>query len=309
MQKYIFTRILQGILVILGATIAAFLIVRLLPADPVRLINPMATEAQLQAIREKLGYTKPLFVQLWIFIRQAIQGDFGTSIYLNDTATHMIAQTFPFTMILAFGALGFALLVSIPLGVLAAIKRDSVWDRIILFFSIGILSMPNFWLGLILIFLVAVNWGLLPAQGFSSWKNFILPAFTLSLTLMPTYIRNVRAAMIDILNQDFIKALIARGVPMRSVIFKHSLKNIAVPLLTGIGINLGQLLGGALVIELVFNFPGIGLLMFKAVLRRDYPLVQGITVVMATIFVSLNLLIDLSYSFLDPRIRTQESLK
>jgi peptide/nickel transport system permease protein len=309
MVRLITSRLLQGAIVILGTTVAAFLLVRVIPSDPARLMAPQASEKQLQAMRAELGFDKPLLEQLAIFLGDAARGDFGNSVYLHDPVTSLIIEKFPLTLVLALCALCFALAVSLPLGVIAALQRDTIWDRLSLLLSISILSMPNFWLGLELLFLVAVRWQLLPAQGFSSWRNFILPSFTLSLTLMPIYIRMTRASMIDVLNQDFIKALVARGVPMRRIMFRHGLKNIAVPLLTILGVQFGQLLGGALVIELIFNFPGLGLLMFKAVLRRDYPLVQGITVVMASVFVLLNLLIDLSYSYLDPRIRQQELSK
>jgi peptide/nickel transport system permease protein len=309
MVRLITSRLLQGAIVILGTTVAAFLLVRVIPSDPARLMAPQASEKQLQALRAELGFDKPLLEQLAIFLGDAARGDFGNSVYLHDPVTSLIIEKFPLTLVLALCALCFALAVSLPLGVIAALQRDTIWDRLSLLLSISILSMPNFWLGLELLFLVAVRWQLLPAQGFSSWRNFILPSFTLSLTLMPIYIRMTRASMIDVLNQDFMKALVARGVPMRRIMFRHGLKNIAVPLLTILGVQFGQLLGGALVIELIFNFPGLGLLMFKAVLRRDYPLVQGITVVMASVFVLLNLLIDLSYSYLDPRIRQQELSK
>lgn len=309
MRRLVVSRLIQGLLVVVGATIAAFLIVRIIPADPARLIAPQASEEQLQELRTALGFNKPIPEQLIDFLSKATVGDFGVSVYLNDSVTHLISEKIPLTMALAFLALGLAIGVSIPLGVVAALRRDSLIDRVVLFFSIGILSMPNFWLGLMLIFLVAVKWRWLPAQGYQDWQSFILPAFTLSLTLMPLYVRMTRAVMIDVLNQDFIKALNARGISTARVTFKHGLKNVAVPLLTVLGVQMGQLLGGALVIEYIFNFPGMGLLMFKAILRRDYPLVQGITVVLATIFVLLNLLIDISYSYLDPRIRRQELAK
>lgn len=309
MRRLIINRLLQGIIVIFGATVAAFLIVRVIPSDPARLMAPQATEEQIQALRDDLGFNKPIPAQLIDFLSAAVRGDFGDSVYLHDPVLSLIIEKFPMTLVLAISAMTFALLITVPLGIVAALNRDSIWDRLALFFSIGILSIPNFWLGLMLIFLVAVRWRILPAQGFVDWKNFILPSFTLSLTLMPMYIRMTRAVMIDVLNQDFIKALIARGVSLFRIVFKHGLKNIAVPMLTVLSIQFGQLLGGALVIELIFNFPGLGLLMFKAVLRRDYPLVQGITVVMATIFVLLNLIIDISYSYLDPRIRQQELAK
>jgi ABC-type dipeptide/oligopeptide/nickel transport system permease component len=217
--RLIIGRLLQGMIVILGTTVAAFLLVRVIPSDPARLMAPQANEKQLQALRAELGFDKPLVEQLAIFLGDAARGDFGNSVYLHDPVTSLIIEKFPLTLVLALCALCFALAVSLPLGVIAALQRDTIWDRLSLLVSISILSMPNFWLGLELLFLVAVRWRLLPAQGFSSWRNFILPSFTLSLTLMPIYIRMTRASMIDVLNQDFIKALIARGVPMRRIIF------------------------------------------------------------------------------------------
>jgi len=306
MYKLMISRLLQGLLVIFGATVVAFFIVRVIPGDPARMISPQATEEQIQALRAELGFDKPIPILFVDFLSSAVRGDFGNSVYLRDPVTSLIIQKFRLTMVLGLCGLGLALLIAVPLGVLGALKRGTLWDRLTLFISTIILSMPNFWLGLVLMFLVAVKWTFLPAQGFTSWRNLILPSITLSMTLMPMLIRTTRAIMIDVLGQDFIKALRCRGVPLQRIIFKHAFKNIAVPMVTLLGIQLGQLLGGALVIEYVFNFPGLGLLMFKAVLRRDYPLVQGITVVIATIFVLLNLIVDLSYSYLDPRIRRQE---
>jgi peptide/nickel transport system permease protein len=305
-RRFVISRLLQGALVILGATTIVFFLMRVLPGDPVRLVAPNANEASLEAIREQLGFNRPLPIQYLDFVGHAVTGDFGNSLYQAAPVTELILQKFPLTMTLGLIGLGLALAIAVPLGVLAALYRDTVWDRLVLLISMSALSMPNFWVGLVLIFFVAVRWGWLPATGYQGWKSFILPAIALATTLLAMLIRVTRTVVIDVINQDFVKAQRARGLPPSLILGRHVLKNTAIPILTLLGVQLGYLLGGALVIEYVFDFPGLGLLMFNAVFRRDYPLVQGISIVVAAVFVLINLAVDLSYAFLDPRIRQQE---
>jgi peptide/nickel transport system permease protein len=228
---------------------------------------------------------------------------------LKQPVGGLIATRFPLTLAITFLAMFFALVVAIPLGALSAVKRDTGWDRGAMTFAVGLQSMPNFWVALMLLFLVAVTWQLVPGTGFQDVRSLLLPALALSVGLIPVIIRAVRTILIDVLGQDFIKAQRARGIPMRSIVLRHAFKNMAIPLLTILGVQIGYLLGGALVIEWIFNFPGMGLLMLQAVLRRDYPLVQGLAVFISALFVVLNLLVDLSYSYLDPRIRKQELMR
>jgi peptide/nickel transport system permease protein len=305
-RRLIVSRLLQGVLVILGATTFVFILMRVLPGDPVRLVAPHASEESLDAIREQLGFNRPLVVQYLDFVGNAARGDFGDSLYQAAPVTDLILEKFPLTMTLGLIGMGLALLVAVPLGTVAALHRDTIWDRLVLLISMSALSMPNFWIGLVLIFVVAARWKLLPATGYQGWQSFILPGIALATTLLAMLIRVTRTIVIDVVNQDFVKAQRARGLPTWRILLRHVLKNTAIPVLTLLGVQLGYLLGGALVIEYVFDFPGLGLLMFNAVFRRDYPLVQGISIVIAVVFVLINLAVDLSYVYLDPRIRRQE---
>jgi peptide/nickel transport system permease protein len=306
MRNLVIGRLLQGILVVLGSTVIVFLVIRIIPGDPVRLMGPLATEENLKTLRHDWGLDLPVPQQFLKFITDAAHGDLGTSMILKESVGSLIASRFPLTLALTFLAMLIALVVAIPLGALSAMKRDTIWDRGAMTFAVGVQSMPNFWVALMLLFLVAVSWKILPATGYEGPRSLILPAIALSFGLIPVLIRAVRTILIDVLGQDFIKAQRARGLPLRSIVMRHSFKNMSIPLLTILGVQIGYLLGGALVIEWIFNFPGMGLLMLQAVLRRDYPLVQGLAVFIAAVFVVINLIVDLSYGYLDPRIRKQE---
>ena len=306
MRTLVITRLLQGVLVIIGATVIVFLVIRIIPGDPVRLMGPLATEENLRNLRAEWGLDLSIPQQFVKFVGDAARGNLGTSMILKQSVGRLIVERFPLTLSLTFLAMLIALAVGMPLGALSAIKRDSIWDRIAMTLAVAVQSMPNFWVALMLLFLVAVRWQLLPGTDYVDARSLILPAVALSFGLIPVIIRAVRTIMIDILGQDFIKAQRARGIPLRSIVMRHAFKNMSIPLLTILGVQVGYLLGGALVIEWIFNFPGMGLLMLQAVLRRDYPLVQGLALFISTVFVLLNLLVDLSYSYLDPRIRKQE---
>ncbi len=306
MRTLVIARLLQGVLVIIGATVIVFLVIRIIPGDPVRLMGPLATEENLRNLRAEWGLDLSIPQQFLKFVGDAARGNLGTSMIIKEPVFELIVDRFPLTMALTAFAMLIALIVGLPLGALSAIKRDSIWDRIAMTFAVAVQSMPNFWVALMLLFLVAVRWQLLPGTDYVDLRSLILPATALSFGLIPVIIRAVRTIMIDILGQDFIKAQRARGIPLSSIVLRHAMKNMAIPLLTILGVQVGYLLGGALVIEWIFNFPGMGLLMLQAVLRRDYPLVQGLALFISAVFVLLNLIVDLSYSYLDPRIRKQE---
>ncbi len=309
MRNLVIARLIQGVLVIIGSTVIVFLVIRIIPGDPVRLMGPLATEDNLRTLRHEWGLDLSLPQQFLKFVVDAAHGEFGTSMILKQPVGVLIASRFPLTLAITFLAMLIALLVAVPLGSLSALKRDTVWDRMAMTFAVGVQSMPNFWVALMLLFLVAVTWQVLPGTGYQDARSLILPSLALSVGLIPVIIRAVRTILIDVLGQDFIKAQRARGIPTRRIVLRHAFKNMAIPLLTILGVQIGYLLGGALVIEWIFNFPGMGLLMLQAVLRRDYPLVQGLAVFIATVFVLLNLVVDLSYGYLDPRIRKQELMR
>ena len=303
MLGVIIRRLLQGLLVVFGVTLVIFMVIRLIPGDPTRLMAPNASEEKLEGLREQFGFTDSLPVQFGKFLRNASRGDFGWSLFEKARVTTLIARAAPKTALLAGGALLLAILFSFPLGILAALNRDTLLDKLTLVISVTAQSMPNFWVAIMLLYVVAVRWRLLPAIGYKGPKYAILPAIALSLSLVALLIRNVRLVMISNLDTDYVKAARARGVSSWGVVVRHALRNSAIPLITLIGVQIGFLLGGAIVIELIFNYPGLGLLTLNAVLRRDYYLVQGLVILLASVFVIVNMIVDISYAYLDPRIR------
>jgi ABC-type dipeptide/oligopeptide/nickel transport system permease component len=303
MLGVIVRRFLQGIIIIFGVTIVIFAVIRLIPGDPTRLMAPNATQETLDTLRDQFGFSDPIPVQFVKFLHNASHGDFGISLFEKDKVTTLIARAAPKTILLSVAALLMAMLFSFPLGILAALKRDTIFDQATLAIAVTAQSMPNFWVAIMLLYIVAAKWHLLPAIGFKNVTYAILPAIGLSLSMVALLIRTVRLVMIDNMNTDFVKAARARGIPAWAVVIKHALRNAVIPLITVIGVQVGYLLGGAVVIEMIFNYPGLGLLTLNAVLRRDYYLVQGLVVLFAAIFVVINMIVDISYAYLDPRIR------
>jgi peptide/nickel transport system permease protein len=266
---------------------------------------PNAPEEQIAQIRHELGYDRPLPVQFVSFVGDAVRGDFGRSAFLKEDVSAVIAHGLPYTLLLAVSALIIALTIGVSLGTLAAMFQNRLIDRIALGIAVLGQSMPGFWFALVLILIFSVHLRLLPALGYKGPQYLILPAIALAISLLATLLRSTRLVMIDVLGQDFIKAARARGISPGVLIARHAFPNILVPILTIVGVQLGYLLGGAVVIESIFNFPGIGLTTLNAVLRRDYPVVQAVTILMAAGFVLINTIIDISYGFLDPRIRRE----
>ena len=305
MGAFVLRRILYSLVIIFGATVAAFSLIRIVPGDPARIMAPNASEEQIAQIRQELGYDRPLPVQFVSFVGDAVRGDFGRSAFLKEDVSAVIAEGLPYTLRLASSALIIALAIGVCLGILAAIFQDRLIDRIALGIAVLGQSMPGFWFALVLILIFSVRLRLLPALGYKGPQYLILPAIALAISLLATLIRSTRLVMIGVLDQDYIKAARARGIPPGVLIARHAFPNILVPILTIVGVQLGYLLGGAVVIESIFNFPGIGLTTLNAVLRRDYPVVQAVTILMAAGFVLINTIIDISYGLLDPRIRRE----
>lgn len=303
MAKFLAGRIAQAIFVVLCVAVVIFFIMRLIPGDPARLMAPRASEEALAALRAELGLNDPLFVQFGTFLGNVLRGDFGQSYYEHKSALGLIFERLPKTFLLTGLAMGIATLIGVPLGILAAVRRDTFVDRIVLSIQMLFQSAPNFWVALVLLLVVGVNLKWLPAIGYTGLRSAIMPAVALSVGLIAVISRVVRGSMVEILEMDMVKALKARGIPTRTIVWKHGLKNALLPLLTLMGAQVGYLLGGAVVVEFIFNFPGIGLLTLNAVLRRDFPLVQAIVIVASTILVTINVLIDISYGIIDPRVR------
>ncbi|GAB4336971.1 MAG: ABC transporter permease [Calditrichia bacterium] len=283
-----------------------FLMIHLVPGDPVVLmLGENAQPADYEALREQLGLNKGLGEQYIEFWGHLLKMDLGKSIYHRQPVMELIGQRLPATAALAVGALFVSLLLSLPLGIISALKPGKWPDYLALGVSILGISVPIFWLGplLIIIFAVKLHW--LPVAGLNSWKHLILPSIALGFGLAAITTRIIRASMIEVLNQNYIKTAKAKGLSQWEVLRSHALKNAMIPVVTVIGLQLGALLGGAIITEMVFSYPGVGRLLILSILRRDYPMVQGAILVISTIYLVVNLLTDIIYGYLDPRIRLQ----
>lgn len=305
MYVVILRRIGQGVIVALAVVLLVFVVARVLPGDPALIMNPHANEETLEKIRTELGLKDPLSVQFLHWVTGAAQGDFGISFYLKQPVSEALGQTLPFTAMLVVLAVLLALVISLPAGTLAAVYRDTWFDRLALGFSVIAQSLPNFWIALMLLFVVAVRWNLVPAVGYKGPAYLILPVIALSFSMYAVFIRNVRSIMMGALDSNYFMAAQARGIPFWRAVIRHAFKNGWIPLLTILGTQIGYLLGGAVVVEYIFNYPGMGLLLIRSVLRRDYAVIQAVSIIMAMTFVIINMLVDISYGYIDPRIRKQ----
>jgi ABC-type dipeptide/oligopeptide/nickel transport system permease component len=304
-EAYTFKRILASMPVLLLVSIVVFGLLFMLPGDPLlALIEETAISPQrMEELREAMGLNDPIYVQYFRFLRNAIKGDLGRSIRSSQPVAGILMAQIGSTLELAFAALAISVTLGIPLGIVAAINRGSWTDSMVMIFSLLGLSMPNFWLGFLLIILFAYNLEWLPSVGAGTIGQLIMPALVLGLSGMGTIARLTRSAMLDTLGQDYIRTARAKGLSERVVLSKHALRNAFLPIMTLIGINTASLLSGAVVVETVFSRPGIGRIAVGAIDNRDFPVVQG-TVLMAAIFyVVANLLVDLAYGLVDPRVR------
>jgi len=312
MTAYILRRLLATIPVMAVVAIFVFFLLRLAPGDPAAIIaGEDATAAQIAAVRAKLGLDRPILEQFVVWLGGMLQGDFGTSIFSNLPVSRLIAQRIEPTLSLMLATLAVAVSLAIPLGVLAAWKARHLIDRVVMTFSVLGFAMPVFLIGYVLIYLFAVKLGWLPVQGYvpireGLWpwaESLVLPSVALGITYMALIARITRASMLEVLAQDYIRTATSKGLATDRVLLLHALKNASVPIVTVIGIGIALLISGVVITETVFNIPGLGRLTVDAVLKRDYPIVQGLIVVFAAAKVLVNLIIDISYVFLDPRIR------
>lgn len=313
MLRYIVMRILATIPVMGVVALFVFAMLRLAPGDPAAVIaGDYATSEDIARIREQLGLNEPIPVQFVTWIGQLAQGDLGTSIFTNLPVTTLIEQRLEPTIMLSLATMLFAIAVAVPLGTIAAWKSGSLIDRFVMLFSVGGFSVPVFVLGYILIYILSMQLNILPVQGYRSpfehgpWPflyHIILPAMTLSVIFIALIARMTRASVMEALNEDYIRTARAKGQSETKILIRHALRNAAVPIVTVIGIGVALLIGGVVVTESVFNIPGVGRLVLDAVLARDYPIIQGLILFFSFVYILINLLIDLSYTFLDPRIR------
>lgn len=299
----IIRRLAQSLLVLFNVTVVVFVLVRVVPGDPVRLMLGMeASEDMVREARDRLGFDKPLPVQYMHFVLGALRGDLGESIRFRRPVQQLLNERFPATLELTGMAVALALLVAVPSGVYAAVRRGGLVDRVLMAGSLVGQAMPIFWLGIMLIMLFSVKLGWLPTSGRGSWEQLLMPSATLSTYVMALLARLTRSNMLDVLGEQFVRTARAKGLGEMIVINKHALMTAAVPIVTVLGLQVGALLSGAVVTETVFNWPGIGTLALHAIQQRDYPVVQGIVLMSAVVFVVINMLVDLLYRYLDPRI-------
>jgi ABC-type dipeptide/oligopeptide/nickel transport system permease component len=309
MLTYVHHRLVLTVPVILGVSVVVFSIVHLLPGDPVLAIlsGANATAEQEAELRAQLRLEDPLPVQYLRFLGRGVQGDFGRSIFSRRPVVEEIADQLPGTLQLAGMSIVIAAVVGLALGVLAAVRHDTWVDRTAMLIALGGVSMPSFWLGLVLILVFSLQLGWLPATGHGGVSRLILPAATIGLNYSAVIARLVRSSLLEVLGNGYIATARAKGLSEWPVVLKHALGNALIPVATIIGVQLGNLLAGTIVVETVFSRPGMGRLAVTAVLDKDYPLIQGVVLVSALGYVVVNLLVDLSYSLLDPRIRHREA--
>ena len=311
MTRYIFRRLLQTVPVLLGVSVLAFVIMHVVPGDPVRLIaGPDAPESVVARVRVELGLERPLHVQYLSFLGRALRGDLGRSLRSRAPVIDEIFSRFPATLELTTVSMLLAVVVGIPLGLVAAVRRASWLDYLAMGASLSTLSMPIFWVAIVAIWLFSLQLGWLPVSGragpvweWEGLRHIVLPAATLATTSLAIISRLTRSGMLDVLGREYVTTARAKGVPPWSVVGKHALKNALIPVVTVVGLQYGFLLGGAVVTETIFAWPGVGRLAITAILQRDYPVVQGCVLLVAVVFVLINLLVDVLYGWLDPRIR------
>jgi len=304
MRRYVLQRLGQSAVTLLGVSVLVFVILRVLPGDPARMLLPDgAPESAVAELNRQLGLREPVIVQYGLFLKSVARGDFGQSFQYRAPALQVVLERLPATIQLTLAAMLITIAAGVSLGIFTAVRRGTRYDVAGTIVAVLGQSLPNFWLGimLILLFGVALRW--LPTSGFSGWTSLVLPAITLAAFPMALVARLTRSSMLEILHRDYIRTGRAKGLAEGNVVFRHALRNAAIPVLTVIGLQIGALLGGAVITESVFAWPGMGKLIVDAIFFRDFPVVQTVLILSATVFVVINLAVDLLYTVIDPRIR------
>jgi peptide/nickel transport system permease protein len=303
MKAFFARRLLQSLVVLFGVSFVVFAILHLTGDPALVLLPPDASAEDVRRFRDAMGFNDPFLVQYGRFLKGALQGDFGQSIRHGESAFGLVVERLPATFELAGAALLLALCLAIPAGIVSAMRRNSAVDYVATVVALFGQSLPTFWLGIMLILLFSVQLQLLPSSGRGSVEHLILPAVTLGLFTTARITRLTRSGMLEVLSQDYIRTARAKGVSDPPVVWKHALKNAAIPIVTIVGIELGTLLGGSVITETIFAWPGVGRLSVQAIANRDYPVVQAAVFLLASTFVIVNLVVDVLYTYLDPRIR------
>jgi peptide/nickel transport system permease protein len=314
MLRFILQRLLALIPLLLIVSLMVFSLVLLIPGDPAYLLaGEDATPEEVEAIREDMGLNRPVLVRYVAWLGAVVQGDLGTSLFSDQPVLDVILERLPVTLSLALAAAGFALVISIPAGLVAGTRPGRLADRVVTVGSSIGLAIPNFWLGLMLVLVLAINNPWFPATGYTPirdsvvgwWQHIVLPAFTLGLSASAILTRQLRGAMIEVMQQDYVRTARAKGLPYRKVVAKHALKNAAIPMVTIFGLQVNGLLGGTVIIEQIFGMPGIGQLAVASVFTRDLPMIQGVVIMAVFVAVLVNLLVDISYGYFNPKVRPQ----
>ncbi len=303
MYGYIIRRLLLAIPVLIGVSILVFAIIRFIPGDPARAIAGVhASPEYIEQVRREMLLDEGLHVQYFTYMSNLLQGDMGRSTFTRRPVTVELAQRFPNTLLLAATGMVIASIIGMSAGVVSATKRYSIFDNASMLAALVGVAAPVFWLGVMFQLLFSVHLGWLPSGGIGTWKHLVMPALTLGLATAALLARITRSSMLEVLGQDYITTARSKGLVERVVIYKHAFKNALIPVVTVMGLQFGTLLGGAVLTETVFSWPGIGRLMVDSILARDYPVVQGAVLLLAVFFVMINLIVDVIYAFLDPRI-------
>ncbi len=304
MATYIARRLLQMIPILLIVSILAFLFVHLTPGDPIRIMYGVEIDQDTyQQLREREGFNDPLPVQYARYMGNVLRGDFGVSYRTRANVSQEIGRRFINTFVLASVSMIWATLAGLVVGIISAVKRNSLLDRVVMTLSVASISIPSFWLGLLLMQVLAVRLGWLPTSGIGGIRHLIMPAFVLGATVAAIVARFTRSSLLETLGEDYIRTARAKGQIRRNVIFKHALRNALIPVVTMTGLQFGFLIGGAIAIETVFSWPGLGSYLIDGIINRDYPVVQALIMLFSLQFLGVNLLVDLTYAYLNPQIR------
>lgn len=305
MTGYVVWRLIQSVFLIKCVLVAVFLLLHF-TGDPTALIaGPDATQDDIERLRRQMGFDQPLLVQYGQFFLDALQGNFGKSFEYGESAFSIVLEHLPATLELALGAFFLSVAIGIPLGCIAAFKENSFFDRSFIGITVFIQAVPDFWLGIMMIMFFSVHLGALPSFGRGSWGHFVLPVFAACVYHLARLARLMRSQMLEVMRQEYILTARAKGLPETVVVMGHALKNSAIPIVTVMGLDLGILLGGTVIVETVFAWPGVGRLVVQAISNRDFPVVQTVVFLLASAFVLINLGVDLLYAYLDPRIEYQ----
>lgn len=304
MRSYLVRRLLLALPVVLGVATLVFLLIHMIPGDPVEImLGESALPADRDALREALGLDRPILEQYGSFLWGLCRGDLGVSLQQRRPVTALIREHYPATLELTLAAMLISLLIALPAGILSGIRQYSVWDHSTMFLALLGVSMPNFWLGPLLIWVFSIQLGWFPVSGKGGLAHLLLPALTLGASMAAIVARMTRSSVLEVLREDYVMTARAKGLSEARIILKHVLRNAMLPVLTVVGLQFGALLAGSIITETIFSWPGLGTLMVKAIQTRDYPVVQGCVLVIALSYVLVNLLTDLLYGVIDPRIR------